>query len=1100
MADVATMKLELDASGALRSVEELGRKLLGLQPKANSSGDALVAFGSDAGTAANQTQKLGDALGKTGERARDAAGKFVSAGKEAKEAEKSFQSLEKTGNELGKKIAALGLGLAAAQFVKLADASTMLEGRLKVLGLEGAALANTQEQLRKVANQTRTSFADVVELYSRFARSSRTLGASQKDLLTVTTAISQSAIISGATSTEASNAMRQLSQGFASGTLRGEELNSVMEQLPRLADAISASLGITQGELRKMAAEGQITSKEVFDALLKQAPQLAEEFAKVPVTMSSAMTLLKNAAQEAATQFEQTTGLTAKLAEGMAWAAKNTELLVAVLGTAGLAGTLVLFGNAYVAFSAKVAAGTLAIAPLALGIAAGASTAAAVYQALKLININTESKEIDEVTKALNAQVKVRNELIASGLKAAEVNKKMQEQFGGGLVAGLATGKTKPEAPPKELLIDPKTETKRIDDFLNKLRSQIAELAKLRKEFSLRSTAAMDMSGAGTADLTQQIRERDEYTEAVKKGADLELRMLIALTQAREEYRKAFDGTGESALPLMAGSEAKTTVVVDPPLDAVSKWQKFLASISSAAALVTENMGSAFMETFSNIAARGKVTFGDFFATVSGLLKSIGPKAAAFASGPLAIAAVGASIIGDIVSQNDAKRKAAIDALNADMDAFNDAIKSFVDSFSVQGSQFEEEIKRINKFVAERREQLTELDNLLTITAFRALEGVKGSPAGAGMSEVEQVNAAIAARSKSVRALGKDPENDVAIKQLMEYRRQLELLNETTEKAIAAAKKANEQRNKTMQEDLEVRRLQAMGNDAEAKAARDRLAREREIAEAVANGATAATLELLNLVHALEAAAIAAEELKEAERVKRELGFTLGGLDAAIAREKGNTEQAEAIERDIERQRILAEVTDATVKAKYEELFALQDANRALEELKKAAELVAEQQMRSEDLEVRKLMATGKTIEAEELRFQLEQARELRRAEGELARGEITQQIFDQLREVLGLEEIAFSNRNQGATDPAGAGAASASRGGTGQISNLATAQVQDIDRVVGELTTIRVRAGQLVQLMTALVRGGGILGAVNAGIQGQTQNQSLLNGNLVVS
>ena len=84
MADVATMKLELDASGALRSVEELGRKLLGLQPKANSSGDALVAFGSDAGTAANQTQNLGDALGKTGKNATDAAGKFVSVGKEAK--------------------------------------------------------------------------------------------------------------------------------------------------------------------------------------------------------------------------------------------------------------------------------------------------------------------------------------------------------------------------------------------------------------------------------------------------------------------------------------------------------------------------------------------------------------------------------------------------------------------------------------------------------------------------------------------------------------------------------------------------------------------------------------------------------------------------------------------------------------------------------------------------------------------------------------------------------------------------------------------------------------------------------------------------------
>jgi hypothetical protein len=607
----------------------------------------------------------------------------------------------------------------------------------------------------------------------------------------------------------------------------------------------------------------------------------------------------------------------------------------------------------------------------------------------------------------------------------------------------------------------------------------------------------MDMSGAGTADLQQQIKERDEYTDAVEKGANTELRLLIALTQAREEYRKAL-GTGATALPLMAGPEATTTDVVDPPLGALPKWKEFLASISELAAQVGENMGDAFMETFSNIAARGKVTFGDLFATASGILKSIGGKAAAFAKGPLAVAAVGASILESVISRGDAERKAAIDALNADMDAFNDAIKSFADSFRVQGSRFEEETRRINEFLASQREKITELDSLLTITAFRALEGVRNSPAGAGMSEGEQVDAAIEARSKSLRALGKDPATDVAIKQLMEYKRQLEALNKTTEEAIEAAKKAREERNKEMQGDLEVRRLQALGQDDEAKALRNQMARDREIAQAVANDADETTMALLRLVHGLEAAADAAKELEEAERVERERQFTIGGLDAAIAREKGNTEEADAIERDIERQRILAEVTDATIQAKYEELWALEDTNRAARKAAEAIQLLADQAAISEDLEVRKLMATGKTMEAEELRFQLEQKRELLRAEADFASGLITQEILDQLREVLGLEADVFANRNL--VPPSNESAASAQRGGAGQISNLATAQVQDIDRVVGELTTIRVRAGQLVQLMTALVRGGGILGVVNAGIQGQTQNQSLLNGNLVVS
>jgi hypothetical protein len=258
---------------------------------------------------------------------------------------------------------------------------------------------------------------------------------------------------------------------------------------------------------------------------------------------------------------------------------------------------------------------------------------------------------------------------------------------------------------------------------------------------------------------------------------------------------------------------------------------------------------------------------------------------------------------------------------------------------------------------------------------------------------------------------------------------------------------------------------------------------------------------LLRLVHGLEAAADAAKELEEAERVERERQFTIGGLDAAIAREKGNIDEADAIERDIERQRILAEVTDATIQAKYEELWALEDTNRAARKAAEAIQLLADQAAISEDLEVRKLMATGKTMEAEELRFQLEQKRELLRAEADLASGLITQEILDQLREVLGLEADVFANRNVVPPSNESAASTSATRsGGTQTMGSFAGAQVQDIDRVVGELTTIRVRAGQLVQLMTALVRGGGILGVVNAGIQGQTQNQSLLNGNLVVS
>lgn len=1071
MADVATMKLELDASGALRSVEDLGRKLLGIQPKANSSGDALVAFGSDAGTAANQTQKLGDALGKTGERAGEASGKLVSAGKGAKEAEKSFQGLEKTGNELGKKIAALGLGLAAAEFVKLADASTMLEGRLKVLGLQGAALASTQEQLRNVANQTRTSFADVVELYSRLQRSSANLGVTQKDLLTVTTAVNQAAIVSGATQEEASNAIRQLAQGFASGTLRGDELNAVMEQLPRVAQAITAELGITTGELRKMAAEGQITSKEVFDALLKQAPQLAGEFAKVPVTMSSAMTLLKNAAQEAATQFEQTTGLTAKLAEGMAWAAKNTDVLVAVLGTAGLAGALVLAGNAVVAFSAKVAAGSIALAPLALGFAAVAASAAAFYQILKLNSISKESKEIDEYTKALNAQVKTRNELIASGIEAAEVDRQMAEQFKGALIAGRLT------APVIKQNADANKElAEKAKKAAEELAKQRAELAKLREEFQLRSTAAMDMFGAGTADLRQQIRERDEYTNAVEKGANLELRLLIALTQAREEYRKALDTTGLSGLPLKT-LESKPVAVVKPTEETMSAWENFTAKIGLLFSGIGDTFADTLLSTFDRIAQRGRATFGDLFAGLSNIARSNtnAGRALGGATGA-SVFGVGALIANFVASQRAqfrAAQKLVKDQFNGLLDSFG----SFAKSFQRTGGEFQRELSRIAEFV---QQSTKDIDAILTVTARRAL-GRAGGDIDAAIAELQT---RVAAGNTSL---------DVAIKQLEAYKKAQDELNAVQRDAINAAREAQKQRLADLKDDLAVRLLAAQGRTEEADALRRQLERQAEVTAAfrefgVVQGAVVASM-LAGIYAAEDAARVAAEE--------RDRARTIAGLDIDIARERGDDAEV----RRLEREQILADVTDEVIRAKYEELFAAQDFNRAVREAAEAAQLLAEQQIKAEDLEVRRLVATGDAIAAEELRFALEQQRELRRAEADLALGKITQEIFDRLREVLDLEAAAFGRRNEQAPlDPTSSASAVSQRGGVGQVSNLATAQVQDIDRVVGELSTIRIRAGQLVQLMTSLVRGGGILGAVNAGIQRQTNGQSLINGDLVVA
>ncbi|ERL02460.1 hypothetical protein O999_06005 [Pseudomonas putida LF54] len=145
-----------------------------------------------------------------------------------------------------------------------------------------------------MANNTGSSLESTVSLYTRLANATRGAGFTQEQLLNVTDALNKAFVISGATMQEASNAAIQLSQGLASGTLRGEELNSVMEQGPRITRALAEYLGVTNGQIRQMAADGKITSDVVTNALLKSLSSLNSELDKMPRRFEQASVALKN--------------------------------------------------------------------------------------------------------------------------------------------------------------------------------------------------------------------------------------------------------------------------------------------------------------------------------------------------------------------------------------------------------------------------------------------------------------------------------------------------------------------------------------------------------------------------------------------------------------------------------------------------------------------------------------------------------------------------------------------------------------------------------------------------------------------------------------
>ncbi len=209
-------------------------------------------------------------------------------------AKKEANSLKRSLGGLKTGLLALGGAFAFKQLVNQINLYTELRNQLKLVTKGSSELVKVQKVLFDAAQETRGTLEGTVKLYSRLARSTGNLGLKQKDLVSLTKLINKTLVISGASTQEASAAILQLGQGFASGVLRGQELNSVMEQTPRLARAMADGLGVGIGQLREMGKAGKLTSEVVVKALQTQSAIIDQEFGKTEKTIAQALTGIEN--------------------------------------------------------------------------------------------------------------------------------------------------------------------------------------------------------------------------------------------------------------------------------------------------------------------------------------------------------------------------------------------------------------------------------------------------------------------------------------------------------------------------------------------------------------------------------------------------------------------------------------------------------------------------------------------------------------------------------------------------------------------------------------------------------------------------------------
>ncbi|NBM92713.1 tape measure protein [Proteus sp. G2662] len=200
----------------------------------------------------------------------------------------SVNNTERSMQSLSKVAAALTGYLSASMVASYAEAWTELNNKLSNSVRASESLVDVTQRIFDISQTTRSSLDATATLYARLERGTREYNTSAADLAKLTTIINQGFIVSGATAQEAENAIIQLSQGIASGVLRGEEFNSVAEQGSRLMVALADSLGVSIGQLRKMAAEGKLTTDVVVKGLLSQGDAIGKEFAKTTRTMSQA--------------------------------------------------------------------------------------------------------------------------------------------------------------------------------------------------------------------------------------------------------------------------------------------------------------------------------------------------------------------------------------------------------------------------------------------------------------------------------------------------------------------------------------------------------------------------------------------------------------------------------------------------------------------------------------------------------------------------------------------------------------------------------------------------------------------------------------------
>ena len=240
------------------------------------------------------------------------------------QAEHGANRVKSVWSKMGGVIKSALAAFSAKKIVELADGMTTTRARLDLMNDGLQTTAELQDMIMKSANRSRAAYSTTADAVAKMGIMAGDAFSSNEELIAFSELINKQFTIAGTSAAGIDAAMLQLTQAMSSGVLRGEELNSVFEQAPTIIQAIADYLGVPIGKIREMAAEGQITSTIVKNAMLASADEINAKFAAMPMTFSQVWTIAKNIALEAFTPVLTLIG------QGAQWIYDNWSMIAPV--------------------------------------------------------------------------------------------------------------------------------------------------------------------------------------------------------------------------------------------------------------------------------------------------------------------------------------------------------------------------------------------------------------------------------------------------------------------------------------------------------------------------------------------------------------------------------------------------------------------------------------------------------------------------------------------------------------------------------------------------------------------------------------------------